>query len=231
MIRTSTVEEINAEAMKTYYVKKSLEQAKRYPCYTENSNGFKDAVDAQFAIVNDHYKLFATLTYDQMIDIEDGVGDPWSTFLLQSDIMLKNYNVLIESNPQCYCQALCSTEGAKGKKVNVNGRQFYESVYLYEKNSASPYGNVIGCWDVSIVTDMSGAFASSKLNEPLNCWDTKNVRNMFALFQDAENFNQDLDQWDTSNVDNMSYTFYRATNFNGNISTWDVSNVENFKGK
>ncbi|TOF17276.1 BspA family leucine-rich repeat surface protein, partial [Vibrio parahaemolyticus] len=38
-------------------------------------------------------------------------------------------------------------------------------------------------------------------------------------------FNQPLDKWDTSNVKYFDYTFEYATNFNQNISGWNTSSA------
>ena len=52
------------------------------------------------------------------------------------------------------------------------------------------YGDIIGLWDVSRVTDMS------------------------ELFKDKLYFNYDISNWDVSNVTNMESMFYKAKSFN-----------------
>ncbi|MDB2703104.1 BspA family leucine-rich repeat surface protein, partial [Flavobacteriaceae bacterium] len=62
-------------------------------------------------------------------------------------------------------------------------------------------------------------------NEDLTCVCTTKVKNMGALFEEAEGFNQDISSWDTSNVVNMHSMFRKAAVFNQDISSWDISNV------
>jgi surface protein len=59
--------------------------------------------------------------------------------------------------------------------------------------------------NLSEVTSMRNAFRNSSINFPVNNWNVSNVKNMFAIFFDADVFQQPLDQWDFSNVTDLSY--------------------------
>ncbi|KAG7344759.1 fibronectin domain containing protein [Nitzschia inconspicua] len=105
--------------------------------------------------------------------------------------------------------------------------------------SSSIHGSNINCWDVSLVTNMDGAFAFSSewgddpifesFNETLDCWNTSSVMSMNYAFHGCKNFNQDISSWDVSNVKSMVGLFHSATSFNQPIGSWDVSSVENMK--
>jgi surface protein len=91
--------------------------------------------------------------------------------------------------------------------------------------------------DVSQVTDMSGLFKCSSLNEPkfngdISKWDTSNVVNMSYMFFYSK-FNGDISNWDVSSVTDMSSMFSSNypynSQFNQDISRWDVSNVKNME--
>jgi len=86
----------------------------------------------------------------------------------------------------------------------------------------------INDWDVSNVTAMGTAFASSPLfNQPLGNWDTSSALTTAKMFEGATNFNQDLTYWDLSNVTTTQEMFEDATNFNGDISEWKLGSLEN----
>ncbi len=55
--------------------------------------------------------------------------------------------------------------------------------------------------------------------------DLRNVTNMYAMFNKAENFNGFIGDWNVSNVTSMGFMFSGARVFNQDISNWDVSNV------
>jgi surface protein len=75
-------------------------------------------------------------------------------------------------------------------------------------------------------------------------WNTSQVTNFSAMFQQAGGFSSSVSKWNTSSVTDMSYMFYLSNNFNQDINTkyydaassptgsaytaWDVSSVTNF---
>ena len=81
--------------------------------------------------------------------------------------------------------------------------------------------------NLSQVTDMSGMFAYSSFNLPLEHWDVSNVKNMHGMFDDNQIFNQPLEKWDVSNVTDMGNMFFKAWAFVQPLEKWNVSNVTN----
>ncbi|QVK09183.1 BspA family leucine-rich repeat surface protein [Mycoplasma mycoides] len=77
------------------------------------------------------------------------------------------------------------------------------------------------------ITSLSGVFSESKIKTVRNLdkWNTKNIKSMFSVFENAKTFNQDISNWDTSNVTNMSGMFKDATQFNQSLNEWKVHNV------
>jgi surface protein len=74
---------------------------------------------------------------------------------------------------------------------------------ILNNKTASPYGSVITCWNVSQVTVMALAiYELSAFNESLNCWDVSNVTNMYTMFGFATAFNQNISSWNVSSVKN-----------------------------
>jgi len=107
------------------------------------------------------------------------------------------------------CDVLCSD--SDGDTVDVSGVDFADLVSLYlddmgnstnstdgnstVNDAALIYGD-IDCWDVSEVTDMSGAFAyQDEFNTGIECWDVSSVTEMSEMFFEASTFNQNLNNW------------------------------------
>ena len=59
----------------------------------------------------------------------------------------------------------------------------------------------------------------------LTKWDTKNVNNMFGMFEGAHDFNGDVSSFDVSKIGTMTAMFNKCHNFNGQLGKWDVSKV------
>ena len=107
------------------------------------------------------------------------------------------------------CATLCAD--ATGDPVDVSGVDFADlvSLYLDENSTNTTDGNFtdidndayliygsIECWDVSMVTDMSGAFAfQDEFNTDIECWDVMSVTDMSSMFLEASSFNQNLNTW------------------------------------
>jgi surface protein len=131
-----------------------------------------------------------------------------------------------------FCDERCNPSIAmKGDPVPPTV-SFAEAVSDYIKNlgyfnvAKFPYGNVINCWDVSNVIDMSFAFHSQAgFNERLDCWNVSNVKTMHGMFSFADGFNRPLDTWDMSSVVDTSAMFNGAISFNQPLDTWDMSSV------
>ena len=107
----------------------------------------------------------------------------------------------------------------------------------------------ISTWNTSRVTDMSGLFGRTALNEnddvedtscvlladlplfndDISAWDTSRVTTMEKMFKGQSAFNQPLGDWQVDNVTNMSEMFHGATSFNHPIGGWRVHNVWNMR--
>lgn len=109
-------------------------------------------------------------------------------------------------------------------------------------------GKTYIAWDTSLVNNMqgfmnAGSGAVGKFNQPVGNWNTTNVTNMNALFQNQRLFNQDIDTkvvtvggstytaWNVSNVTNMQTTLSTSSAapgvFNQPIGNWNTSKVTN----
>ena len=99
--------------------------------------------------------------------------------------------------------------------------------YLFKGYKKVKYIIGLEDWDVSNVKDMFRMFCDCEnFNSDLSKWNVSNVENMFGMFQDCKNFNCDLSNWNVSNVENMGNMFDGCINFNSDLSKWDVSNVK-----
>ena len=106
------------------------------------------------------------------------------------------------------CATLCQDH--MGDPIDVSGTEFAELIAEYidggggnSTNSTNStdsdvyliYGD-IECWDVSAVTDMSGAFAfQDTFTDSVSCWDVGSVTDMSQMFLNAASFNEDLNKW------------------------------------
>ena len=53
-------------------------------------------------------------------------------------------------------------------------------------------------------------------------WDVSSVTNMTGAFENQVSFNADISSWDVSSVASMERMFSGATNFSRDISSWSV---------
>ena len=73
-------------------------------------------------------------------------------------------------------------------------------------SSNSPYYGTIDIWNVSSVTDMSGAFLdASGFNDDISNWNVSSVTDMTNMFKGATLFNQSIGKWTVTNVTNGLY--------------------------
>jgi surface protein len=80
----------------------------------------------------------------------------------------------------------------------------------------------------SLVTDMSGLFSATKLNQPIHYWDVSQVEDMSRMFAQSA-FNHPIGNWDVSKVTDMR-SMFESSQFNQPIEKWDVSNVSSMCG-
>lgn len=84
-------------------------------------------------------------------------------------------------------------------------------------------------WNVSKVTDLSHTFESTKGEiTGTGSWKTTSLKNISGIFSNSE-INVDISNWDVSKVTNMSNAFSGAANFKGDLSKWNVGNVTNMR--
>merc|ERR1712238_577535 len=143
-----------------------------------------------------------------------------------------NNNTTVE-----YCTQLCEgqKENKKYKQVLVNGNEFRQAVREWSSNpESSPYGPILGCWDVSLVNDMSNTFLDMKIlfdrHQNLQCWDTSSATTMFRMFAGSTTFNEPIGDWNVSKVTSMVAMFDSAVTFNKSLTKWNVSNVRYMNG-
>jgi len=86
-------------------------------------------------------------------------------------------------------------------------------------------GDIIA-WDTSSVTDMNNMFNNAlAFNQPFATWDTSSVTDMSSMFSGAQVFNQPIGDWVTSSVTDMHHMFYKAEAFDQPLGAWDTSSV------
>jgi surface protein len=84
----------------------------------------------------------------------------------------------------------------------------------------------IGEWNTAQVTDMNALFDNARaFNQPIGTWKTGEVTDMSNMFFLAQAFNQPVGSWNTAKVTNMERMFSDATAFDQPIGTWDVGEV------
>jgi surface protein len=116
---------------------------------------------------------------------------------------------------------------------------------MYDNDSSPPpkqrrtlvkqkYGERIGDWDVSLLTDFAQAFdkerdppldARSLFNEDISRWNVSGALSMRGMFRNTITFDQNIGGWNVSKVNDMSYMFQNAMSFNKPLASWDVTNV------
>jgi surface protein len=228
---------------------------------TEKSNASKKA-DSEEAIttantdVDEKSAEDATdTTITDTTTVESTSKDDTSSPVVVKSESKENAMSSIHRTASNYYKKLCKKQNKneKYKPVLVNGGGFSQAVQTWIKNpDESPYGPIIGCWDVSNVNDMSSAFAGcgkfnehigawdvSKVtsttamfdsavsfNQPIGGWDTSQVKAMHGMFAFASSFNQPIGDWNTTRVINMAFMFAAASSFNQPIGSWDVEEVE-----
>ena len=128
-------------------------------------------------------------------------------------------------------QSGTSDQNATSKPSSaLTNSTFLNAIDLWFVNPSrviASYGH-ISDWNVSAVTDMSGAFKGGlEFNEDISAWDVSNVTNMMEMFRFATSFNQPIGIWDTGNVTNLAKMFTEHHSFNQPVGDWEVSSVEN----
>ena len=92
-------------------------------------------------------------------------------------------------------------------------------------------GKTLLDWDVSMIKDMSDAFAYQyTFNGDLSKWDVSSVTRFERMFNYATSYEGvGVETWDTSKAESMQDMFWEATKFNGKVSGWNTNKVINMK--
>ena len=85
-----------------------------------------------------------------------------------------------------------------------------------------------GNFSAAVALWQSDSGAAETLYGSIATWNVSAVTNMTGAFMDLPDFCADLSEWDVSNVTNMTDMFNGATNFRSDLSSWDVRNVVTF---
>jgi surface protein len=107
-------------------------------------------------------------------------------------------------------------------------------IYPHPYKLCSKEQNLIGInqWGTQKWTSMKEAFKNCKnfktINDPKSP-NLSNVKDMYRMFYNAEQFNQNISQWNVSSVKDMNSMFYNARQFNQDIGDWNVSLVEDMQ--
>ena len=187
--------------------------------YTVRVSSVSQTSQNDFEIIDTQGDDFGTSYSEHTVDLSLYINTPiylafvhenqWSNSWFIDDVNLINPVPLTNANFQNALNICLSTNPLDG---------------MCNDNSYGP----IPDWDVSLVTDMGGAFQNSQFNGDISQWNVSNVYDMNGMFLNSQ-FNGDLSQWDTSNVTQMNGMF-RTSQFNGDLSQWDTSNVTDMNG-
>ncbi|RYZ90093.1 MAG: BspA family leucine-rich repeat surface protein [Proteobacteria bacterium] len=84
----------------------------------------------------------------------------------------------------------------------------------------------ISSWNISSVTSLYAMFQNAnQFNGNLNNWNVGAVSDFGSMFQGASSFNQPLNNWNVQNANYMNQMFEGASSFSQPLSGWNVQNV------
>ena len=125
------------------------------------------------------------------------------------------FNQPLNGGYKPHCWAFIFTQyGVVNDSTKITGRRLFHKlpVFLVRRVALYAFGDHIGGFDTSQVTDMSGMFAgASSFNQPIGQWKTNQVTNMSLMFHGASSFNQPIGQWETNQVTQMNGMFLGAS--------------------
>ena len=125
------------------------------------------------------------------------------------------FNQPLNGGYKPHCWAFIFTQyGVVNDSTKITGRRLFHKlpVFLVRRVALYAFGDHIGGFDTSQVTDMSGMFSgASSFNQPIGQWKTNQVTDMSSMFSGAASFNQPIGQWETNQVTNMNCMFTGAS--------------------
>ena len=143
------------------------------------------------------------------------------------------FNQPLNGGYKPHCWAFIFTQyGVVNDSTKITGRRLFHKlpVFLVRRVALYAFGDHIGGFDTSQVTDMSGMFEdASSFNQPIGQWKTNQVTDMRFMFTGASSFNQPIGQWKTNQVTNMYCMFYGASSFDQPIGQWETNKVTHMR--
>jgi hypothetical protein len=125
------------------------------------------------------------------------------------------FNQPLNGGYKPHCWAFIFTQyGVANDSTKITGRRLFHKlpVFLVRIVALYAFGDHIGGFDTSQVTNMSGMFnGASSFNQPIGQWKTNQVTGMRGMFCNASSFNQPIGQWKTNQVTDMSDMFLGAS--------------------
>jgi prepilin-type N-terminal cleavage/methylation domain-containing protein len=144
-----------------------------------------------------------------------------------TEIDLHGHVVIVDgSGLFSWMNSLASIPYLPGQSVtsSVNGVSYS---YMFDNDHNLADAESISHWDTRNVTDMYYMFDhASSFNRSVSNFDTSKVTDMSGMFNGANAFNQSVSNFDTRNVTDMSYMF-SSDAFNQSVSNFDTSKVTN----
>jgi len=116
-------------------------------------------------------------------------------------------------------------------KTRILDLNVHDVIDFYFENEAYfyKYGKIEN-WDISELRYIFGLFENRQdFNEDIGGWDTSMIVYASSNFKGATNFNADISSWDMSSNQTFASMFEKAISFNADISSWDVSLGINFE--
>lgn len=176
-----------------------------------------------FQCNNEFNHLEVTITKGMENQSETVFFEDWDECSLKvtegDNIMAVNYSVEFKNIDCLHCR----------KEL----QDAVDTYLLHGPSKTRIYGEDIGSWDVSRISDFSDLFNSNRnpmaasFDSSLANWNTSRATDMSRMFQGASSFNSDLLLWNVGNVVNMAEMFAFTSDFNGDVSSWNVEKVTN----
>ena len=158
-------------------------------------------------------------------NVNDGIN-----FYSSNDVIEKFGNIPLireSTNPNklgafaTFTGSICDGAGMPTLLENTNLSRCFHSCLI----TNSSFGNDISYWNTSNVNNLDAIFNdATNFNQSLNKWNTSLVTSMRRVFWNDQYFNQPLNDWDTSNVKDMNGFLTYNRSFNQDLNTWNVSN-------
>jgi surface protein len=166
---------------------------------------------------NDNLKMMMTLLKQRAWLYDDNEQNNNSTNDLEEPLLeLRNSTDQFQLRRKSFTtnEELCS---AVRQYQGQDFGQFLIGNWDQQKKIKAIYGDSIGSWDVSQVTDFSSIPFGWGFNEDISKWDVSNAKNMGYMFNGASSFNGDLSKWNVSSVTDMDCMFWGARSFNSDL--------------